>query len=650
MRAPILLIGICLLIWGWQHETLWIAVPLALAAEIAPLIKTRFDITRKELNIIFDMSAIFFAGLLVYGIVSESGSQAIFLLIFWLPIVLFPMILVQHYSSQWQQIPLTAISLKARKANQLNKSVDISFLYIAATLISASSSQTTPTFFYIALTAVFFISIWRLRGRFFPAWALIVCFPLAATGGFIIDKGIVNTQLYLEEHLGRLFLDWFNKNSDPFSRDTRLGSIGSLKGSGKIIYRLETLDNQRPPELIRDGSFDILLGNNWSASEIVFSRARTSNMTDWSLATTPNSESYNKPVTSTVKISSYFDNNAIIATPIGTRLISNIPAEKLEFTKLGTIKASEIPEMLVYETEYSRGGEYKYPPKSHDLHIPEHYKKYLEGIAATLQLAPLPPKQQLAKLHRYFLNNFSYTLDLDTNSSKIPPIIDFMINTKSGHCEYFASATVLMLRQIGIPARYATGFSIQEYDPFEQAWLAREYHAHAWALAYIDGRWINVDNTPPDWLSDDKEEDGIILSIYNAMSWARYAFNKWRMGNQEAIPDSYIYTLAIIFGLIIAYRIRKRRQRGDTLVALNSDVEISTNPWEVFFASIESITFEREEYETLLDWFARCSPLLKDTQHKKLREVIVYYYRYRFDPSADKASLEQNISSLIEKF
>ena len=650
MRAPILLTGICLLIWGWQHEALWIAIPLALLAEISPLIKTRFDITRKELNIIFDMSAIFFAGLLVYGIVSESGSQAIFLLIFWLPIVLFPMVLVQHYSSQWQQIPLTAISLKARKANKLDKSVDISFLYIAATLISASSSQTTPIFFYIALSSVFFISIWRLRGRYFPAWSFIICFSLAASGGYIIDTGIVSTQLYLEEHLGRLFLNWFNKSDDPFSRDTRLGSIGSSKGSGRIIYRLETENNSPPPKLIRDGSFDILLGNNWSASEIVFSRARTNNMTDWSLITTARTYSNHKLATSTVKISSYFDDNAIIAAPIGTQLISNIPAKKLEFTKLGTIKASEIPEMLVYSVEYSNGGEYNFPPKSHDLHIPDHYSKYLVTIATTLQLDTIPPKEQLTKLHRYFLNNYSYTLDLDTANSKLPPIIDFMVNTKSGHCEYFASATVLMLRQLGIPARYATGFSIQEYDPFEQAWLAREYHAHAWALAYIDGHWINVDNTPPDWLSEDKEEDGIILSIYNAMSWARYAFNKWRMGNQEIIPDSYIYSLALIFTLIIAFKIRKRRQRAEVVIKQSINIDITTNPWDDFFASIESKTLKREEYESMLDWFTRCSPILKDSNQTKLREIIICYYRYRFDPNADKGSLEKDICALVEKF
>lgn len=645
-RAPILLSGICLLIWGWQHEILWLAIPMALVSEVSPLIKTRFDISRNELNLVFDMCAVFFAGLLVYGLVSASGSRAIFLLIFWLPIVLFPMLLVQRYSSQWQKIPFTAISLKARKAKQEDKSIDISFLYIGAILLSASSSQITPIFFYLCLCCVFFVAIWKLRGRYFPKWAFIACFPLAAGGGYIIDTGIIQTQLYLEEHLGRLFLDWFTKDNDPFSRDTRLGSIGSLKGSGRIIYRLETIGNYPPPKLIRDGSFDLLIGNDWSASEIVFSRAKTNNMLDWRL-TTKNAQN---PASALVKISGYFDDNAILVAPIGTQSMSNIPAEKLEHTRLGTIKASEIPEMLVYIAEYSVNGEYSYPPKSHDLQIPDHYTNYLEDITSTLKLEQHSPESKLIELQRFFLHNFSYTLDLDTTDTRLPPIIDFLTNTKSGHCEYFASATVLMLRKLGIPARYATGFSIQEYDDFEQAWIARKYHAHAWALAYIDGRWVNVDNTPPNWVVEDKEE-GVLLGIYNALSWARYAYNKWRMGNQEIVPDSYIYTIAAILAVFIGYRIRKRRlqKTAPPTTAVNKSADFS-NPWIQFFKTVEMHTVERREHETLFDWYNQCSTTLDEKSAVQLREIIRAYYRWRFDPGVDKNGLRKHIGELVDNF
>ncbi len=647
LKAPHFLTGISLLIWGWQQQVLWAAIPMAIVAEIAPLIKTRFDISRKELNILFDMCAVFFAGLLVYGMISESGSKAIFLLVLWLPVVLFPMILVQRYSSEWQLIPMTAISLKARKANRTDKSVDISYLYIVAILLSASSSHITQEFFYISLTLVLFVATIKQRGKFFPIWALFICFPLAAAGGYIIDKGILKTQLYLEDHLGRLFLDWFTGDDDPFSRDTRIGSIGSLKGSGRIIYRLETDRNSTPPKLIRDGSFDILLGNNWSASEISFSETKTDNLMDWRL----HAKSQKPKPISKVKISGYFDDNAILASPIGTTSIDSIPAEKIEHTRLGTIKASSIPGIVVYTANYTADGEYNYPPKSHDLNIPKHYKKYLEQLSTEIAINDLPPNKALTKLKSHFLSNFKYSLDLDNSNKQIPPIIDFMVNTRSGHCEYFASATVLMLRHIGIPARYATGYSIQEYDSFEKVWLAREYHAHAWALAHIDGRWINVDNTPPVWLEQDKEEDSILLSLYNALSWARFAYNKWRMGNQEIVPDSYIYTLAVLMTLFIGYRVRQRRKKGNLPEqSSNLDKTLCVNPWNDFFSSIETNTVTRKEHETLFDWLFHCSHHLTDENTQKLREIIRCYYRYRFDPTVDRSKVEKEIDALVDKY
>src|SRR5207247_2054170 len=76
---------------------------------------------------------------------------------------------------------------------------------------------------------------------------------------------------------------------------------------------------------------------------------------------------------------------------------------------------------------------------------------------------------------------------------------EFLQTTRAGHCEYFASATVLLLRAAGVPARYAVGFSVQEWSRLERRWIVRARHAHSWALAYVDGAWREGDTTPPLW-------------------------------------------------------------------------------------------------------------------------------------------------------
>ena len=58
------------------------------------------------------------------------------------------------------------------------------------------------------------------------------------------------------------------------------------------------------------------------------------------------------------------------------------------------------------------------------------------------------------------------------------------MKTKAGHCEYFATATVLLLREVGVRARYVTGYAVPESAREGDNYIIRERHAHAWALVY----------------------------------------------------------------------------------------------------------------------------------------------------------------------
>ena len=67
---------------------------------------------------------------------------------------------------------------------------------------------------------------------------------------------------------------------------------------------------------------------------------------------------------------------------------------------------------------------------------------------------------------------------------------------RRGHCQYFATATALLLRRAGHPARCVAGFASQEYD--ERGVVFRGLHAHAWVeVMGHDNRWHRQDPTPP---------------------------------------------------------------------------------------------------------------------------------------------------------
>lgn len=93
-------------------------------------------------------------------------------------------------------------------------------------------------------------------------------------------------------------------------------------------------------------------------------------------------------------------------------------------------------------------------------------------------------------------NGFRYTLDQPTVPFDKDPVEYFLFESRAGHCEYFASAAVLLLQAMGIPARLVTGYSGSEWNPEKQHYEVLERHAHAWGEAWIGGRWVAFDPTP----------------------------------------------------------------------------------------------------------------------------------------------------------
>ncbi len=92
----------------------------------------------------------------------------------------------------------------------------------------------------------------------------------------------------------------------------------------------------------------------------------------------------------------------------------------------------------------------------------------------------------------------SYTTKPPPRPAGVDPVDDFLFSQPVGHCEFFASAAVLLLRAAGVPARYVTGFRGGEWNPIGGYVAVRGERAHAWAEAFVDGSgWTRVDATPP---------------------------------------------------------------------------------------------------------------------------------------------------------
>ena len=78
------------------------------------------------------------------------------------------------------------------------------------------------------------------------------------------------------------------------------------------------------------------------------------------------------------------------------------------------------------------------------------------------------------------------------------PLHEFLVGHAPAHCEFFATAMTLMMRSLGVPARYVTGFLVDERNDLGGYSLVRENFAHAWVEVWVAGNgWVRFDPTPP---------------------------------------------------------------------------------------------------------------------------------------------------------
>ena len=140
-------------------------------------------------------------------------------------------------------------------------------------------------------------------------------------------------------------------------------------------------------------------------------------------------------------------------------------------------------------------GAYTQTPPSLDAFLDSYLRDEL-GLAADTRL---PDAAKVDKLVAHFLKNFKYELKRVVPGPRDPVERFLGKDGRSGHCELFAASATLLLRRLGVPARYVTGLVCEERQSPGGYYLARLGDAHAWTEAYPreSGQWTLVDATPP---------------------------------------------------------------------------------------------------------------------------------------------------------
>ncbi len=105
--------------------------------------------------------------------------------------------------------------------------------------------------------------------------------------------------------------------------------------------------------------------------------------------------------------------------------------------------------------------------------------------------------EKMEAIKNWLRENYPYELSPGLPPAEVDFVSYFLFTEESGYCTYFASATAVMGRAVGIPTRYVEGFLLPDMRQPDGSYVVRADRAHAWAEAYIEGEgWRIFESTP----------------------------------------------------------------------------------------------------------------------------------------------------------
>ncbi len=130
------------------------------------------------------------------------------------------------------------------------------------------------------------------------------------------------------------------------------------------------------------------------------------------------------------------------------------------------------------------------------LQLPDDLPPEIQQLAQEITLGQDNPFDKAQAITRYLRQNITYSESIPAIPDGEDSIAWFLFTHKAGFCNYYASAEVLMLRSIGIPARLAVGYAQGTFNEATGLYTVLQRDRHAWPEVYFNGYgWIEFEPT-----------------------------------------------------------------------------------------------------------------------------------------------------------
>lgn len=284
---------------------------------------------------------------------------------------------------------------------------------------------------------------------------------------------------------------------------------------------MEVMTVQSPRAMLWRGQiFDKYLGHGWTQNSTGAFATPAEKLNKDAAKKTGLGELYNMPVyrlpeektglqrTSTTRVEQTFQ----ISVTRFRIIFAAAEPEMLTFSKphniykgtgglfTGTTYGKESCYTVISAASTATPDQLRAAPRKYPAQIKERYTITPESCRETGELARRitagmeNPYNKAIALQSYLEEHYTYDLSARPIPRNQDAVNHFLFKSKRGYCDIFASSMVIMAREVGIPARWVTGFATGEYSGIDNRYHVRFKDMHAWAELYFpDYGWIPFD-------------------------------------------------------------------------------------------------------------------------------------------------------------
>ncbi|SEL24966.1 transglutaminase TgpA family protein [Nonomuraea pusilla] len=129
------------------------------------------------------------------------------------------------------------------------------------------------------------------------------------------------------------------------------------------------------------------------------------------------------------------------------------------------------------------------------LRLPDNLPPEIARLAGSITADARSPYEAAVKIQQFFTKDGHFTYDLRTQGHGNSALKDFLLHSRVGFCEQFATSMAVLARLAGIPSRVAIGYT--GGTKLGESWTVSTGDSHSWPELYFDGvGWLPFEPTP----------------------------------------------------------------------------------------------------------------------------------------------------------